>query len=208
MKRSQIIVIISVLLSPLLSAQQAHWKTKVTKDGLVSVTFDFSDLVDPDGKKLQVLEYVAKTTARVSLEKCVAVMKNDVMHKEFMKETEDTRRVKDISENEWVTYYFMKARWPMPEADVVTHYKVEEDPDHKRFILTGTPAPDLYPDQDMERMKHNHTKYTFTDLGNGKVELVMYSSSIPLVSVPKWLISTWIPNGPADMLNGIVRLAE
>jgi len=36
----------------------------------------------------------------------------------------------------------------------------------------------------------------------------MYSKSIPLVSVPKWLIATWIPDGPADMLNGITRLAR
>lgn len=95
----------------------------------------------------------------------------------------------------------------MPDADVITRYKLEEEPSKKRFILTGTPAPEMYPEQDVPRMKHNDTKYTFTDRGDGTVEIIMYSKSIPLVSVPKWVIATWIPDGPADMLNGIVRLA-
>ncbi len=197
-----------VCVNPYLCAQQSDWKTKTTKDGSVTVSYDFSEFVNEDGKKFQRLEYEAKRTAAVTLENCVKVMKNDSNHKAFMEGVEDTHRIKEISEDEWVTYYFMNARWPMPNADVVTHYLLEEEPGKNRIILTGTPAPDLYPDQGVGRMKHNHTKYTFTDLGNGNVEIVMYSSSIPLVSVPRWLISTWIPNGPADMLNGIAELAE
>ena len=56
-------------------------------------------------------------------------------------------------------------------------------------------------------MEHSFSKYTLTDLGDGQTEVVMYSSSIPVVSVPKWLMATWIPDGPANIVNGIVRLA-
>jgi len=208
MRKIRFIVFLSVLLNPVLCAQQAHWKTKETRDGSVSVSYDLSELVDENGKKKQVLEYVAKTTAMVSLNKCVAVIKNDEKHKEFIKEAKVSWRIKEISEKEWLTYYVLKPPWPMPEADVITRYVLEEDSIHRRFIITGIPAPDQYPDQDMPRMKHNHTRYTLTDQGNGTVDLEMYSSSVLLVSAPKWLVRSWIPKGPAEMLLGLIKLAE
>ena len=196
------------LLNSSLFAQRADWKKESTKDGRVTVSYSFSESIDENGKKFNVLEYEAITTAEVSLESCKAVMRNDTLHMEFMEGTENVRRITDLPGGEWVTYYFLNSKWPMPDSDVITRYKLDEDPSQKRFFLTGTPAPEMFPEQDVGRMKHNYTKYTFTDLENGRAEIVMYSKSIPLVSVPKWLIATWIPDGPAYMLNGITRLAK
>jgi hypothetical protein len=206
--KTGLIVLCMVVLNINSSAQEATWKQETTKDGKVSVSYTFSESVDHTGKKFNVLEYEAVTTAAVTLENCKAVLTDDPKHMVFMEGTERVRRIKDLPGGEWLTYYFLNSRWPMPDADLVTKYKLEEDPGGKRFTLTGTPAPDMYPEQDVARMDHNHTKYTVSDLGNGQVELVMYCKSIPLVSVPKWLIGTWIPDGPADMLNGIVKLAS
>ncbi|MFO7669174.1 MAG: hypothetical protein R6W31_05915 [Bacteroidales bacterium] len=207
-KRGGFTFLCMLLVNASIVAQTDGWKSESTKDGKVSVSYMFSESVDKGGKKFNVLEFVAVTTAPVRLESCRKVLLDDSKHKAFMEGTENTRRIKDLPGGEWVTYYFLNSRWPMPDSDVITRYKLEEDTARKRFILTGTPAPDMYPRQDVARMEHNHTKYTFTDLGNGSVEMVMYSKSIPLVSVPKWLIATWIPDGPADMLNGIARLAK
>jgi hypothetical protein len=95
----------------------------------------------------------------------------------------------------------------MPVSDVVTRYVIEEDPESSGYIVTGFPAPDMYPEQGVERMRYSYSKYTLKDLGNGKTEVMMYSRSVPLASIPKMLLATWIPKGPADMVNGIIRLA-
>jgi len=209
MKQLILFIILFVLLvNSGLVAQKSGWKSKTTKDGRVEVSYIFSDTIDEQGKKANVLIYEARTSACVSLESCRAVMIDDSLHMGFMDGTEHVRRIADLPGGEWVTYYFYNSPWPMPDADVITRYKLEEEPSQKRFFLSGTPAPNAYPEQDVPRMKHNYTSYTFTDLGNDTVEIIMYSSSIPLVSVPKWLIGTWIPDGPADMLNGISRLAK
>jgi len=201
-------VLCILLLNFNINAQSPDWKKETTKDGKVSVSYTFTESVDQSGKKFNVLEYEAVTTAKANLGKCREVMMDDSKHMEFMEGTQDVKRVMDLPGGEWVTYYFLNSRWPMPDSDIITRYKIEDDPSGKSFVLTGTPAPDLYPEGEVSRMKHNFTKYTFTDLGNGLVQLVMYSKSIPLVSVPKWLIATWIPDGPADMLNGIIKLAN
>ncbi len=202
------VVLLFLCCTQTLNAQEEEWKTKVTKDGSVSVKYRVYNQVEQGGDKSQVIEYEAVTTTKASLADCISIMKIEACHKEIMEGTEEARRIKDLPGGGWVTYYVYKPPWPMPAADIVTMYKLEEDPGQKRAILTGTPAPDMYPAQDVARMEHNHTKYTFTELDEGEVEIVMYSRSIPLISAPKWLIKTWFPDGPADMVRGIARFAE
>ena len=189
-------------------AQKPGWKQETTKDGKVQVSYYFDERKDERGKKYTILEYEARTSARVSLESCLAVLEDDSKHQEFMEDTEYTKRIRDIAEDEWLSYYRLKKRWPMPEADVVTRYTLEPDADNKRFVLNGNPAPDMHPDQGVERMEESYSRYSLRDLGNGQTEIIMYSKTIPVVSIPKMLMATWFPNGPAKMVYGFIQLAE
>lgn len=197
-----------LLLSASVHAQRDGWKQEKTKDGKVLVSYNFLEHKDEKGKKYNVLEFEAVTTAEVSMESCLKVLKDDSRHTDFMEDAEHTERVRDLSEDEWLSYYLLKKHWPMPVSDVVTRYKLEEDSENSAYILTGFPAPDMYPDQGIKRMRHSYSKYTLRDRGNGQTEVTMYSSSVPLASIPKMLLATWIPDGPAKMVNGIVRLAQ
>ena len=190
-----------------LHAQREGWKYDQTKDGKVQVAYNFEEYKDEKGKKFNVLEFEAVTSAEVSIESCLEVLKDDSKHKDFMDDAEHTERIRDLSEDEWLTYYRLKKHWPMPVSDVVTRYVFEEDPENNSYIITGYPAPDMYPDQGIERMRQSYSKYTLWDLGNGQTEVTMYSRSVPLASIPKMLLATWIPKGPAAMVNGIIRLA-
>ena len=206
--KAGIAILCALMLSPDINAQREDWKQDKTKDGKVLVYYNFLEKIDENGKKFNVLEFEAVTTSAVSVESCLAVLKDDSRHKDFMEDTEHTERIKDLSEDEWLSYYKLKKRWPMPETDVVTRYKLELKPDINSFILTGYPAPDMYPDQGLKRMQESFSRYTITDMGNGQTEVIMYSKSVPVASIPKMLLKTWIPNGPANMVNGIVRLAQ
>lgn len=200
-------VLCTILITTSVNAQREGWKQDKTKDGKVLVSYNLKEHRDEKGKKYNVLEFEAVTSGEVSLESCLKVLKDDSKHKDFMDDAEHTERLRDLSEDEWLTYYLLKKHWPMPVADVVTRYKLEEDPANNSYTITGIPAPDMYPDQGVERMRHSYSKYTLKDLGNGQTEVMMYSSSVPLASIPKMLLATWIPNGPADMVIGIIRLA-
>ena len=201
-------MICALMLSPDINAQREGWKQDKTRDGKVLVNYNFLEKKDENGKKFNVLEFEAVTTAAVSVESCLAVLTDDSRHKDFMEDAEHTERIKDISEDEWLSYYKLKSRWPMPDTDVVTRYKLELKPDKNSFILTGYPAPDMYPEQGLKRMQESFSRYTITDLGEGQTEVTMYSKSVPVASIPKMLLKTWIPNGPANLVNGIVRLAQ
>ena len=200
-------ILCALFLTKNLHAQREDWKHDQTKDGRVQVSYNFKEYKDEKGKKYNVLEFEAVTAAEVNIESCLKVLKDDSKHKDFMDDAEHTERIRDLSENEWLTYYLLKKHWPMPVSDVVTRYVFEEDSENHSYVITGFPAPDMYPEQGVERMRQSFSKYTLRDLGNGQTEVIMYSSSVPLASIPKMLLATWIPKGPADMVNGIVRLA-
>jgi hypothetical protein len=205
--KTVLIVLCFLLLSIQAYAQRDGWKQDKTKDGKVLVSYNFAEYKDEKGKKYNVLEFEAVTAAEVSMESCLKVLKDDSKHKDFMDDAEHTERIRDLSEDEWLSYYLLKKHWPMPVSDMVTRYKLEANSENSRYTLTGIPAPDMYPDQGVERMRHSYSTYTLRDLGNGQTEVMMYSSSVPLASIPKMLLATWIPNGPADIVNGIIRLA-
>ena len=200
------IILSTLLLSTSVFAQKEGWKQDRTKDGKVLVSYNLKEHQDEKGKKYNVLEFEAVTSGKVSIESCLQVLKDDSKHKDFMADAEQTERIRDLSDNEWLSYYLLKKRWPMPVADVVTRYKLEKD--NNSYILTGIPAPDMYPGQGIARMRHSYSTYTLRDLGNGQTEVTMYSSSVPLATIPKMLLASWIPKGPADMVNGIIQLAQ
>lgn len=206
--KTGLIILCAFLINTGVSAQREGWKQDKTKDGKVLVTYHLKEHRDEKGKKYNVLEFEAVTSDKVSIENCLQVLKDDSKHKDFMDDAEHTERIRDLSEDEWLTYYLLKKRWPMPVADVVTRFKLEEDTENNSYIITGVPAPDMHPDQGVERMRHSYSTYTLRDLGNGQTEVTMYSSSVPLATIPKMLLATWIPKGPADMVNGIIRLAQ
>jgi len=205
--KAGLIVLCSLLLNVSVNAQRDGWKQDKTKDGKVLVSYNFAEHKDETGKKYNVLEFEAVTAAEVSMESCLKVLKDDSKHVDFMDDAVHTERIRDLSEDEWLSYYLLKKHWPMPVSDVVTRYKLEEDTESSTYTLTGFPAPDMYPEQGIERMRHSYSTYTLRDLGDGQTEVMMYSSSVPLASIPKMLLATWIPNGPADMVKGIIRLA-
>ena len=205
--RTGLLIVSMLILATNSRAQKPDWKQETTKDGKVRVSYYFDERKDEKGKKYTILEYEAKTVAEVSFESCLAVLKDDAKHQFFMEDTEYTRRIRDISEDEWLSYYRLKKRWPMPEADIVTLYTLKLEPDMNRFVLIGNPAPDMHPDQGVERMRESYSIYTVTDLGNGQSEIIMYYRSIPEVSIHKMLMATLFHKGPAKMVNGIIQLA-
>jgi len=75
--KAGLIVLCTLLLSSSANAQRDGWKQDETKDGKVLVSYNFLEHKDEKGKKYNVLEYEAVTTAVVSMESCLKVLKDD-----------------------------------------------------------------------------------------------------------------------------------
>jgi len=187
-------------------AQTKEWDTETTKDGKVTVNSRISKRTDDKGEEVQLIEYEATTTASVGIRNCISVVKDVSKHKEFM-DDELSKKVETISDNEWVIYYYTNSPWPMPDNDTVAKMDFSEDETEGVATFTVTAAPSMFEMGDVDRMTYYNVTYVFKDLGNGEVEMTVIGKMSPTVQAPAWMVSSWFPEGPADILRGIVKLA-
>jgi hypothetical protein len=184
---------------------EAEWKTSTTGDGLITVRSRISERSNEAGKKVMLIEYSATTKARMKLADGVALLKNVERHKLFLDE-KVSDRVKTVSDREWVVYYTFGAPWPMPSSDCVAVMTQEDSAQKTVFSLTA--APSLVENRKLDRMRFYNVTYAFRDLGDGLVEITTAASVSPLVQVPDWMVAGFFPDGPAKVLNRIVKLAQ
>lgn len=188
-------------------AQTKKWETEKTKDGKVTVKYGFSERIGTKGEEEQVVEYVATTTAVANIKKLVAIMKDVSKHKEFMGQ-ETSSKIKSISEDECIVYYFYKGVWPYPNSDLVEKMTYREDAGKKTTTFSLTAAPTLLEDKGVKRLDFYNLTYLFKEIGNGVVELTLAAKFTPAVQLPAFIMSSWFPDGPADYLTGIIKLAN
>lgn len=196
------------LLFRVVAQPDLNWVTEVSKDESISVSYAIHEHINDSGDKIQMLEYKVIATANSSVESCVAVMKDDANHYLFMDNTTVSKRIKDISATEWLTYYFIDTPWPVPNSDCITRYTILDEKDSLMVKVLAIAEPDAYPEKDVKRMQYNYSEYTFSDIGNGKVQIIIYSRTSPVVSAPNWMLKSWFPEGPANMMRGIIQLAQ
>jgi PadR family transcriptional regulator, regulatory protein PadR len=188
-------------------SQSKDWKNEKTKDGKVSVKSIIAERTDENNKVVQLIEFVATTVDSVNLRDCVAVMKDIGKHKNFWG-AQKSDKLKSISENEWIIYYYFDSPWPAPNYDYVARMNFAIDPTNKMATFTLTATPKEFEKTDVKRMTHYNVTYTFKDVGNGKTEMTTTSSASPVFKAPAWLVSSYFPNGPAGILKRIAKLAK
>jgi hypothetical protein len=202
-----IIGIILTFISSNIFAQTSEWTTEKTEDGKISVTSKISKRTDDIDGEVQLIEYVATTTANVSLQSCISIMKDISKHKEILNE-EVSEMIQTISDNEWLIYYYFDAPWPIPNSDCVTKMIFSEDVINKIASFTITAEPSSYAQSNVKRLTYYNVSYTFKDLENGSVEITSTAKLTPAVQAPDWIVKNFFPDGAARYLQRLLVLAK
>jgi hypothetical protein len=189
-------------------SQDKKWKKEQSKDGSIQVEYTIYDEKDGSGDEMQIIEYKTKTTRALSFDKCIDVLKNVANHKDFSDETEESYKIKDLSENKSLIYYYIDAPWPMPNSDCVSVMSMIEEPENNSIRFELVAAADEYEMQDVKRMTVSTAIYTFKKVDEKDVEISIYTKFSPVAAAPDWLVKTWFPNGPIEIMENIVALIE
>lgn len=187
---------------------QEEWDIEETENGSITVKSRITKQKDENDETFQLVEYEVSTQAEVSYEKCIQLIKDVSMHTQFLDYTEVSERVKYISENQWVIYYYFDAPWPMPNSDGVILIEFRENAEKSNAVFVGEATPDLYEMKDVERTMLNDIRYEFTKVERGLVEIRIISKFSPTTMAPNWLANTYFPGGPTRMVNKIIALAK
>jgi len=200
--------LIITLFAPGIYSQDIEWTCERSNDGNTIVQSRVYYEEYEKGEEWKIIEYSATTTARVSVKNCVAVIQDASLHKLFFSNTKVSDKIDDISENEFLIYYFYNAPWPLPNSDCVSRIRILHDSLENKVIVSATAAPDLFEDKDVVRAELNNFTFTFHELSSEEVEITLYSKFSPVISTPNWMINAWFPKGPIQILQRFIDLAD
>jgi len=188
-------------------AQTNTLKTAVLDHGKINVQYIISERLDENGFKAPLIKYTAVTIEKVSIKNCIALMKDTSKYNKLL-DLKVSRRIKTISENEWINYFYCSPAWPLSDFDWVAKMTFSEDENTKIAVFTSTAEPSLFEKTKVKRISFDNETYTFKDLGNGEVEVTVTIEETPAIKVPRWLLNISIPGGAADFIRKIVELAK
>jgi len=187
-------------------AQAEGWTTRTVDDGKITVSYKVSTRLDDKGQEVPWIQYRATSTAAMTLESALALMRDPSRHHEFTGDR-TSARVAVISADECIIHSHYSAPWPFPDNDRVTRMTVVEDPARKTAVITFTAAPTLYKETGVARVTYYQQVYTLKDVGGGKVEVVLDMFMSPPSPAPVWIIRASFPGSGADTLRKLIALA-
>lgn len=189
------IYIIAILLQSFTTfSQERNWTIETSKDGKSKVKYELVK----EGKQTH-FYYIAQTTANVSLDDLDTYFSNTANHKSFIERTTVTETVEHLSDNEWIAYYFFNAPWPLADSDIVIKIKRIKQ-EHKLVFIAQAISND-YKSSDTERMTNYKVIYEFEKINNTTTKITYNADYIPVGSIPKFLIKSWFPEGPAKIVS-------
>jgi hypothetical protein len=189
-------------------SEETEWKSKIIDKGTTTVKYCISKRIDEKGKNAPLIQDITKSIiSGISLEKCIALMKDIPKHKYF---TGDyiSKLVKTISENEWIIYYYTKNPLFIGNSDCVCKMLFEEDKDQKIVKFTLEATPSAYKHENVKRMDYYNVAYMFKEIENGKIEITLTGKSTPPVKVPIFVIKSAFPGVPLNAVKKIIALLK
>ena len=190
------------------SAQTIEWRTEYSEDKNTEVVYAIYDSLITEEEEVTIIEYRAKTKTSASLQNCAAIFNDPNMHKKFYEYTDVSEKVKDVSDSEWIIYYYYSPPWPIADSDCVSRITMITDTLNNKIVFTSFSESDLIEMKDVTRSELNDITFTFTQINDKEVEIFIEAKLIPATQAPKWMMNGWFPDGPANTLSRFKKLAE
>lgn len=182
-------------------AQSGDWTIKKSKINNTDVKYQVEKI---DGQRT--LFYEASMLTDISVDQLKQFLVNFDNHKLFLESTPKSHLIETLAPNKWTAYFYFDAPWPVKNSDNAVTFELKEKADG--FVLYGISTPNAYPMQDVKRMQEYEIEYKVSKLDNGLNQLSLVSKVQPDGSVPNFLLKKWFPNGPAEMLDKIVKAIQ
>lgn len=177
-------------------SQDRNWTIETSNDGKSTVKYEL--IKEKNGTHFY---YIAQTTVNVSLEKLDAYFSNSSNHRKFLERTPESTEIKKLSNNEWLTYYYFDAPWPMGDSDVVA--RINRTKTDNKLIFNAEAISNSHKQGDVDRVTDYKFIYEFEKVNDTSTKITIKADYVPVGSVPNFLIKAWFPEGPAKIVRNL-----
>lgn len=202
---NKIIYITLILIGTKVFSINGTWEKAILDDGNTTVHWKVSE----NKNKLPIIESIATTTAKISMQKIISILKDVENHKAFSGDKE-SKILKVLSDSEWVIYYYYDAPWPIDDSETFSKMTYSENRSKKMATFTITADSNLGQARSKDTICISlfNATYAFKDLGDGMLEVSITKKTIVPIKVPLWMINASYPDAPADNIHKLVKLAQ
>jgi len=178
--------------------QAQNWKLRKDENGIKIYTTS----VENSPFKMYKAEMILPVTVDV-LEK---IMRRPEAFKTWFDQCSESKKLKEISENECYLYFINNAPWPVQDRDNVTHFVYEPKPDGSLWIH-ATGVPDFKPkEKGMVRIPEMTGHWQFQPLENGKVKIVNQAHYDLGGNMPSWMSNMAVVDPPFNTMQNLKNL--
>ncbi|MBA3971744.1 MAG: START domain-containing protein [Bacteroidetes bacterium] len=193
MKKSAFLLVFSFLVlsfSPA-QAETEPWQLQKLDKG-ISVYTQFAK--GSDYKELK-----AVCQIKTSLSSIIALSNDVESYPKWSYKCENSRIIKEISDQELIRYQSVTVPWPVDKRDMVVKAHSYQDPKtgvvHQKVTCMAEAAPAV---NGYVRVKELRAMWTITPLKNGMVEVEYLLLVDPGGSVPAWVVNLAVVDGPYE----------
>jgi len=145
-------------------------------------------------------------TVESSLAAIVALLLDTKNYPNWMYGCESVKTLKVISESEFYNYQVTGLPWPMSDRDVVSLFKVTQDPTTKVVTFSKIGDEDFIPEKDgFVRVKNFKSITTLTPVSKDSVRMELQIHLDPGGNVPAWFYNENLVNSPYNTTLGSIK---
>lgn len=154
-------------------------------------------------------EYKATVTINATMDAVLSVIKDVPGYVNWQYPCKEAKIVKQISDNEFISYTLNEAPWPIYDRDVVVRSVFHQQDDQTVMMTMDAIAEEGFvePVNGVVRITKMVGKWWFKPVTDG-IEITMQVHADPAGSIPKWLANSSVVDSPFRTLTNLKTLME
>ncbi|MCH2022626.1 MAG: START domain-containing protein [Saprospiraceae bacterium] len=153
-------------------------------------------------------EYRAIFTIKAPIELVEKVLRDTKNQRKWSKNTILVKEIKRVSHDIFYTYSQTNAPWPATDRDNVVHI-IYTYPTKNKIHIKIESKPNAFPkNKNFVRIERMEGSWILEASSNGTTKVTQQALVDPGGSTPKWLINSFLVNGPMRNLNNLKNYIE
>ena len=155
-------------------------------------------------KEIKFKEFRLEATINAPVEKLVAAMNDIENYTEWMSDLKSVELVKQVSDEELITYSVIEVPFPFDNRDIVTVYNFSGNKNNGIVRIDMESMNDLLPEEEgLIRITIARGFWEFTPLSAEQTSIIYQFVADPGGSIPAWLTNMFLIEGPMKTVENL-----
>lgn len=181
------------------AADDGAWQLRLNRDGIKVYTRAVT------GSRYYAFK--ATMTIRSSLSAPAALLRDESQCPKWQTMCARATKLSSVSPQEMIVYEVNDMPWPVADRDVVMHVQWHQDEKTLAVTMQANAVSGIKPHQrGLIRLTEVSSRWTFTPMGNGMINVTTEAHANPGGGIPSWLVNRSLADSPFETLTNLRKI--